>query len=116
MKTTWQFWTSSCAVLNTNKLKLIPGQKAGDKFLQKSVGNVKHLCYNNYNAIYEVKKMENEHLDERNMDENAAEEIVIEETGYTPRPAWQVWTARIGLVLFLLVIAMYYINILRGGF
>lgn len=38
-----------------------------------------------------------------------------EETGYTPRPRWQVWAARIGLVLFLLVITMYYINLFRGG-
>ena len=34
---------------------------------------------------------------------------------YTPRPRWQVWVARIGLVLFILVILMYYINIMRGG-
>ena len=38
-----------------------------------------------------------------------------ESTGYVPRPKWQVWTARIGLVLFILVIVMYYINIMRGG-
>ena len=35
--------------------------------------------------------------------------------GYTPRPAWQVWAARIGLVVFLIFLAMYYWNILRGG-
>ena len=39
-----------------------------------------------------------------------------EETiGYVPRPAWQVWAARIGLVLFIAVVAMYYINLFRGG-
>lgn len=35
--------------------------------------------------------------------------------GYTPRPAWQVWLARIVLVIFLCLVAMYYINIARGG-
>ena len=36
------------------------------------------------------------------MDEQRNEEIMEkEETGYTPRPAWQVWAARIGLVLFI---------------
>ena len=39
----------------------------------------------------------------------------IQEEGYTPRPAWQVWAARIGLVIFLAFLALYYINILRGG-
>lgn len=38
-----------------------------------------------------------------------------EDTGYVPRPVWQVWAARIGLALFLLVIAMYYINLFRSG-
>ena len=38
-----------------------------------------------------------------------------ESSGYTPRPAWQVWAARIGLVVFVIFLALYYINILRGG-
>ena len=38
-----------------------------------------------------------------------------EGSGYTPRPAWQVWAARIGLAVFLIFLALYYINILRGG-
>ncbi len=37
------------------------------------------------------------------------------EQGYVPRPKWQVWAARIGLVLFLLVLVMYYINLFQGG-
>ena len=50
------------------------------------------------------------------MDEQRNEEIMEkEETGYTPRPAWQVWAARIGLAVFLAFLVMYYINILRGG-
>ena len=38
-----------------------------------------------------------------------------QEEPHTPRPAWQVWLARIGLVIFVAYVAMYYINILRGG-
>lgn len=34
---------------------------------------------------------------------------------YTPRPAWQVWTARIGLAAFLIILAIYYLNIAGGG-
>ncbi len=34
---------------------------------------------------------------------------------YVPRPPWQVWGARIGLVLFILMLIMYYINMFRGG-
>ena len=36
-------------------------------------------------------------------------------TGYTPRPAWQVWAARIGLAVFVIFLILYYVNILRGG-
>ena len=50
------------------------------------------------------------------MDEQRKEEILeTEETGYVPRPAWQVWAARIGLVVFLIFLVMYYWNIFRGG-
>ena len=34
---------------------------------------------------------------------------------YTPRPKWQIAAAWIGLGLFLLVIAGFYINVARGG-
>ena len=34
-----------------------------------------------------------------------------QEEGYKPRPAWQVWAARIGLVIFILGLIMYYCNI-----
>ena len=36
------------------------------------------------------------------------------EIGYIPRPKWQVWLARIFLVLFVALIILYYINIMRG--
>ena len=35
--------------------------------------------------------------------------------GYTPRPMWQVWLARVGLVLFILFLIYQYIAISRGG-
>ena len=38
-----------------------------------------------------------------------------QDAGYSPRPKWQVWLARIVLVLFLCLVAMYYINIARVG-
>lgn len=34
---------------------------------------------------------------------------------YLPRPKWQVWGARIALVVFLAVVILYYLNIARGG-
>lgn len=40
---------------------------------------------------------------------NEAEEV------YQPRPRWQVWGARILLVVFVALILMYYVNIARGG-
>ena len=50
------------------------------------------------------------------MDEQRKDEIhETQETGYIPRPAWQVWAARIGLAVFLAFLVMYYINIFRGG-
>lgn len=37
------------------------------------------------------------------------------EEGYVPRPRWQVWLARIGLALFILVILLYYLKMMRSG-
>ena len=56
------------------------------------------------------------------MDENKTE-ITPEESASeqsqpevnTPRPAWQIWGARVALVVFILYLIMYYINIMRGG-
>ena len=53
-----------------------------------------------------------------------AEETKTEETpvveeapkeGYVPRPWWQVWGARVALVLFILLLILYYVNLMRGG-
>ena len=38
-----------------------------------------------------------------------------EQEGYVPRPAWQVWAARIGLVIFVLLVILQIVNIARGG-
>ena len=40
--------------------------------------------------------------------------ITQEEQGYVPRPAWQVWGARVGLVLFILFV-IYELMLLLGA-
>ena len=47
------------------------------------------------------------------MDEQ--KDLQEQESGYTPRPKWQVWLARVALAVFILLVLMYYINIMRGG-
>ena len=37
------------------------------------------------------------------------------EEGYSPRPTWQVWGARIGLVIFIGFVIFQIISISRGG-
>ena len=49
------------------------------------------------------------------MDEQRKENQKEESSGYTPRPAWQVWAARIGLAVFIGFLILYYVNIFRGG-
>lgn len=45
------------------------------------------------------------------------QESVQEETVevYKPRPKWQVIAARVGLVIIIICIALYYWHIARGG-
>lgn len=38
-----------------------------------------------------------------------------EEPGYVPRPAWQVWGARVGVVLMILFVIYQILSIARGG-
>ena len=38
-----------------------------------------------------------------------------EQGTYIPRPAWQVWAARVGLVLFILFVIYQFLAIARGG-
>ena len=37
------------------------------------------------------------------------------QTGYKKRPAWQVWAARVGVVLFIAFVVYQYLCVLRGG-
>jgi len=48
---------------------------------------------------------------EKQTKETSAEE----NTGYVPRPAWQVWSARIALVLFIIIVIGQILRIARGG-
>ena len=34
---------------------------------------------------------------------------------YVPRPAWQVWGARVGLAVFILFVIYQYVCVARGG-
>ena len=38
-----------------------------------------------------------------------------EKKPYQPRPVWQVWAARVGLVIMIISIILYYIHIATGG-
>ncbi len=49
---------------------------------------------------------------EENRDLNQPEES---REGYVPRPAWQVWTARAGLVLFILFVIWQIVNMAGGN-
>lgn len=46
--------------------------------------------------------------------EQISEEQSVENR-YVPRPRWQVWLARIGLVLFLIVLFCYYYTMFAKG-
>ena len=63
------------------------------------------MCYDIKNTLFEVTT-----LDEQNQVPIPAEE----EKKYTPRPAWQVWAARIGLVIFVAFLVMFYVKAARG--
>lgn len=43
------------------------------------------------------------------------EEIQQEQEGYEPRPVWQVWGARVGLVLFILFVIYQLVCVATGG-
>ena len=49
------------------------------------------------------------------MDKEEVQEEMQEETGYVPRPAWQVWAARIGVVLMLAFVAYQLLSIAGAG-
>ncbi len=47
--------------------------------------------------------------------QNPQQDPVEEKKPYRPRPAWQVWGARVGLVIMIISIILYYIHIATGG-
>ena len=61
--------------------------------------------------------MEEERVEmpEEAAEEIPAEEILQESESYQPRPGWQVWAARLGLVIVIIAIALYYFHIASGG-
>lgn len=48
------------------------------------------------------------------MDEHT-ESPIPEEERYTPRPAWQVWAARVGVVVMILFVIWQILQIAGGG-
>ena len=50
-----------------------------------------------------------------NNQEKQFREAEEETTGYIPRPAWQVWLARVALVLFIIIVIGQILRIARGG-
>ena len=47
--------------------------------------------------------------------DNQNEQIQVPEEGYTPRPKWQVWAARLGLVIFIGIVILQILQIAGGG-
>jgi len=47
--------------------------------------------------------------------EDRNDETLPQEEGYVPRPAWQVWGARVGLVLMILFVIYQLLRIAGGG-
>lgn len=47
--------------------------------------------------------------------ENQTQEPRQDAPGYVPRPRWQVWGARIGLVIFILFVIAQLLQIAGGG-
>ena len=48
--------------------------------------------------------------------ENPQPEVIEDEQPvYTPRPAYQIWAAWVGLVIVIAGVILYYLQIARGG-
>ena len=48
------------------------------------------------------------------MEEKERPELDQEEEHYEPRPTWQLWMARIGLVIFILFVILQVVQIYNG--
>ena len=53
---------------------------------------------------------------DENMEKQPQTEAAEETTGYVPRPDWQVWLARVALVLLIIIVIGQILRIARGGF
>lgn len=49
------------------------------------------------------------------LEDQQPEVIETEQPVYTPRPAYQIWAAWIGLVIVITGVILYYLQIARGG-
>ena len=52
---------------------------------------------------------------EETAEEAVPESILPDPERYHPRPAYQVWAARLGLVIVIIAVILYYYYIARGG-
>ena len=52
-------------------------------------------------------------MDEQNIQQEQSSQQ--EQPVYTPRPKWQVWAARLGLVIMIIAVILYYMHIATGG-
>ena len=49
------------------------------------------------------------------LEDQQPEVTQTEQPVYHPRPAYQVWAARIGLIIVIVGVILYYLQIARGG-
>lgn len=54
-------------------------------------------------------------MENTNENKNPQETSEQQAEGYVSRPPWQVWGARIGLVIFIGFVILQYLTIARGG-
>ena len=47
--------------------------------------------------------------------DNQKETVTPEQEGYVPRPMWQVWAARVGLVIFILIVIAQILQLAGTG-
>jgi len=47
--------------------------------------------------------------------DNSKENTIPEQEGYVPRPVWQVWAARAGLVIFIGIVILQILQIAGAG-
>ena len=65
------------------------------------------MCYNKAKEVMILENLEQYTTPE--------EQNIPETEGYRPRPKHQVWLARIGLVVFIIILIVYYMVYFRGG-